>query len=135
MSLRLPLIRLCGAWGSYQDFLHIMLLLKGKLLTDLAFMLKSSLHDMENRYGISVPHMITDITWLSYFSFMTHGRILNKGNTTGATNRAGGTVYPSGAPAFTIVLVGFVLPSLCRVLSNIFVLFVHFIVCRLIYDF
>jgi len=58
---------------------------------------------MENRYGISVSHMITDITWLSYFSFMTHHRILNKSNTTGSTNRAG-IVYPSGAPEFTLVI-------------------------------
>ena len=41
-------------------------------------------------------------------SFMTYHRVCNQIDTTGATSGAGMT-YPSRAPEFTLILVGFVL--------------------------
>jgi hypothetical protein len=44
-------------------------------------------------------------------SFMTYHRICNQIDTTGATSGAG-TTYPSRAPEFTLILMGFVLLDL-----------------------
>ena len=106
------MIRYSRACGSYQDFLDRGFLLTRKLLNQGFLLVKSSLrkcygrhHDLDDRYGISVSQMTTNIFhWRKHFpvlsSFMTYHRICNQSSTLGATSGAG-TAYPSGASEFT----------------------------------
>ena len=81
--------------------------------------------DLVNRYGVSMSQMTTDMSNCCSRNqkpilslFMTYYPVCNKSNWKGDACGSG-TAYPSGAPAFTPVLVRFVLPSfsfLCKVL-------------------
>ena len=58
-------IRYSRACGSYQDFIDRGLILTRKLLSQGFLFVYSRHHDLDDRYGISVSQMTTDIFYLS----------------------------------------------------------------------